>query len=558
MCVGGNVHLLEIHGKSCFTGAPDPDCPPSASAATVTVNLPHSAVHAGTGACYVHTTAAVAHAMAGRLRCRPARIGQRACRLAAVALWGRHAAAHGHAHAVRCECTSHQCTAGVATVNENIGCTIQTYQVLQLLGRLAHNVGASSKANALHATIRCAVQRLVDEGTHEAAPQLLHELLGFTGGVAGDDANQGPLLAAALQVVATLLQLDEACRAAAVHNDDHARDVLHTVMQLCTRCSVRCGRAALEVLYSLVCAARDYQCTDLCQRVLEAGTTASVVSLRYIYGQCVTEAMPMLLQVTSPHCTRALQTLHAAFEGCAHPPDALDGTGMLLLHAMHALEWAPHTPSTVPVGGADAAARAALTLFASLLEGQCTAILVALLDPPATDMPNGGLAQVLLTLADACSRDPAAGALQGVLPWPCPSAPSATHVPTCALGWAAAPLVARRRYWAACVRLCEESLVLLRALLTHTSTGLAAVDDLLATSEAARHALVTVTRLQSWQGGGVDDLPLPAWVLRADSVERNPLLQGGQDASVEVVGTLATSLHRRVLLSMEGAAMDAG
>lgn len=267
----------------------------------------------------------------------------------------------------------------------------------------------------------------------------------------------------------------------------------------------------------------------------------------------------MALQAASPHKTQALQTLHVALEGCCTPDTdtALEGaaTQALLQQAVHALEWAPHTPHTTPVDGNDARVRAALSLLASLLERQCTTALTVLLDPPANNTPQQitvGLAQVLLTLADACSRDPAAAALQGVLPWPCPSA--AAHEQ----GWSAASLVARRRYWASCVRLCQESLVLLRALLTNSSTGLAALDDLLATSEAARHALVTVTRLQSWEGHAGVELPLAAWVLRADSVERNPLLGGGRHASVEVVAALASSLHRRVLLSMQGAAMEAG
>lgn len=237
----------------------------------------------------------------------------------------------------------------------------------------------------------------------------------------------------------------------------------------------------------------------------------------------------------------------------------------LLSQAVRALEWAPHTPRTTPADGADATPRAALTLLASLLERQCTAALLALLDPPTSDTPqalcNGGLAQVLLSLADACTRDPAAGALQGVLPWPCPSALSATTSSDSCSCWATAPLAARRQYWAACVRLCQESLVLLRALLTHAPTGLTALDDLLATSEASRHTLVTVTRLQTWRGVLGDELPLAAWVLRADSAERHPVLQGGRHATVEVVGALAFSLHRRVLLSSmdgNGEVMNAG
>lgn len=418
--------------------------------------------------------------------------------------------------------------------------------MLQLLAHTARDASASAAADALHAATRQAVQCLVAEGTHEAAPQLLQSLLGFAHQAPLDD---DALLASALHVAATLLQADEACRATAISTDA----TLQHVLQLCARpLSERCMRGALKVLHAVVCAARDDQCTALCQRVLEAGMQVHMVLVRQ-HTVPPTEALSVQLEPSSAHSTQALHTLHVALEGCStsEPQATLEGAAMqaLLQQVMRALEWAPHTAHTVPVDGADASARAALSLFASLLERQCTAALVALLD--MSDAPHGnGLAQVLLALADACSRDPTAAALQGVLPWPCPTAAPAES------GWAAAPIVARRRYWDACVRLCQEALVLLRALLTHSSTGLAALDDLLATSEAARHALVTVTRLQSWEGGGAA-LPLAAWVLRADSVERNPLLQG-RHASVEVVAALATSLHRRVLLSMEGASMEAG
>lgn len=135
--------------------------------------------------------------------------------------------------------------------------------------------------------------------------------------------------------------------------------------------------------------------------------------------------------------------------------------------------------------------------------------------------------------------------------------------------WVGAPLATQRRYWLESVRLCLETLVLLRALLTNTGTGLAALEDLLATSGAARHALLTTARLQAWAGVAVSGgagvaaeraLPLAAWIFRVDSVERNPLLQRVRYADVHAVSQLASSVRRRVLPSIEdgGGGMEIG
>lgn len=142
-------------------------------------------------------------------------------------------------------------------------------QVLQLLARAAHDANTSTRAEALHATMRRAVQSILDEGTHEAAPKLLQTLLRFASEPLGGDVADNHSLAAALHVAATLLQVDEACRATAVGSDG---GILHIALRLCTQgLSERCMSAALEVLHAIVCAARDYQCTAMCQQTLQAG-----------------------------------------------------------------------------------------------------------------------------------------------------------------------------------------------------------------------------------------------------------------------------------------------
>lgn len=182
-------------------------------------------------------------------------------------------------------------------------------QVLQQISRSAHNAGASTKASEFHATMRRVVQRLVDEGTHEAAPQLLQKLLRF----ADNEVDHSPLLAAALQVVATLLQLDEPCRAAAVGNDTSTVDGLHIVLQLCTRPGTeRCKRAAMEVLHALVCAARDYQRSAVCRRVLEAGSVAGLL----IVIMCVLHTLMLPSQRRCRCCWKL--PVHTARGHCRH------------------------------------------------------------------------------------------------------------------------------------------------------------------------------------------------------------------------------------------------
>lgn len=244
--------------------------------------------------------------------------------------------------------------------------------------------------------------------------------------------------------------------------------------------------------------------------------------------------------------------------------------------------------------GAHDPPRKALALLATLLEQQQTAVLVKLLDGPTqgdTPGPLGEtpgppqetqgccLAQALVGLADACTRNPTAGALQGVVAWPYPTDVLCCTRTTSFLAtntivdhnkdhpvWPTASLASQQKYWQESVRLCLEALVLLRALLTNTGTGLAALEDVLATSGAARHALLTTARLQAWgavvEGGTVlqPGLDLGAWTFRADSVERNPLLQGVQYATVDTVSLLALSVQRRVLPSIQDGTggMDVG